>query len=617
MGARRELTFLGVWSLPFTLLTLGALSSGYSLAQPTGGPYGPLPQTYRIPPLKGRVYYVAPDGKAEAAGDAVSCPTTLESAISRARTGDAIILRGGTYRTGNQVFNQGILIQPYLDEQPVLKGTYVATEWQNLGNGLWVTTWPHLFPSRPASWWNRNREGKVTPLHRFNNDMVFVDGKFLQSAGWEGEVDQSTYYIDYDAGKVYIGVDPAKHLVEITAFDAAFIRTTKEVNGKKADRVGPIIRGLTITQYAYRAIEIEGTEGEGPTPESNFGKDVVGTTIEHCTISYCSRVAGYLRGDRLTVRHCRVSDTSTEGLYIISSNDVLLEKNIFTRNNIERISGYYPAAVKIFNQCHRVTCRDNLVIDHPYSNGIWYDVGNVDGRFLDNWVQDVGRGGEGFVINPPWRNEAGFFFEISKGAVCARNVFVNCKLGVHVLNSADVTIVNNTFVDSPVCIARTERSATNDAFGWHASTGPDVHERVGHVVVNNLMHAGRSAAPLLCVWQSPALCNTITSPQCRVLDHNVYVVGANRWDNVFIIFTSEEKEGCHAVYPSLSDFRRAHGQYESHGRSFADRDGGPFKSAELGNYQLLRSFPGASSGCRWETGAGVFGPYVGAYGPRE
>ena len=117
----------------------------------------------------------------------------------------------------------------------------------------------------------------------------------------------------------------------------------------------------------------------------------MGTTLENCTISFCSRVAGYFRGDRLTIRHCRVSDTSTEGVYVIGSNDVLLEKNIFMRNNIENITGYYPAAVKIFNQCYRVTCRDNLVIDLPNSNGIWYDVGNVDGVFVDNWIEGVGR----------------------------------------------------------------------------------------------------------------------------------------------------------------------------------------------------------------------------------
>jgi hypothetical protein len=62
-----------------------------------------------------------------------------------------------------------------------------------------------------------------------------------------------------------------------------------------------------------------------------------------------SRVAAYLRGDRLALRHCGVSDASTEGISIIASSDVLREKNIFTRNNIENITGYYPATVKIFS----------------------------------------------------------------------------------------------------------------------------------------------------------------------------------------------------------------------------------------------------------------------------
>ena len=196
-----------------------------------------------------------------------------------------------------------------------------------------------------------------------------------------------------------------------------------------------MIRGITFTQYAYRAIEIEGTEPEGLSNESKYGKDVVGSTFENCTISFCSRVAAYLRGDKLTMRNCLVSDTSTEGIYILSSSDVLLERNIFRRNNIENITGYFPAGVKIFNQCYRVTCRDNLVTDLANSNGIWYDVGNVDGRFINNRVEGVGNINSPFSGERFWPSDNGFFFEISKGAICAGNVFVNCDHGIFVLNS--------------------------------------------------------------------------------------------------------------------------------------------------------------------------------------
>jgi hypothetical protein len=111
------------------------------MAQPSGGPYGPIRQKYDLPKVKGKIYYVAPDGNAEESGKKLAKPTTIEAAIERVVTGDAIVMRGGIYRTGELVLNQGITIQPYKDEQPILKGTLVAKEWEKLENGLWCKSW--------------------------------------------------------------------------------------------------------------------------------------------------------------------------------------------------------------------------------------------------------------------------------------------------------------------------------------------------------------------------------------------------------------------------------------------------------------------------------------------
>jgi parallel beta-helix repeat protein len=565
-------------------------------AQPSGGPYGPIQQTYELPKDAQKIYYAAPDGNAQESGESLGNPTTLEAAIERVETGDAIILRGGTYRTGDLILNQGITIQPYADEQPVLKGTYIATEWKEHRNGLWTTSWAHLFPSRPAHWWRRQRHGKETPLHRFNNDMVFIDGKFLQAVGWEGEVDEDTYYIDYENGLVYIGVDPADRLVEITAFDIAIHRITGECHGKTPDNKGPVIRGITFTQYAYRAIEVEGTEPEGLSDEAYHGKEVIGTTLEHCTISFCSRVAASLRGDKLTIRHCKVSDTSTEGLYIIASCDVLLEKNIFTRNNIERITGYYPAAVKIFNQSYRVTCRDNLVIDLPYSNGIWYDVGNVDGIFINNWVEGVGTTARIFSKERQWPSESGFFFEISKGVICAGNVFVNCDQGIFVLNSSDAQIYHNTFVNSTASIGRTPRIAEGDHFGWHASTGPDVDERDGHVFVNNLLTGDENfSRPLLFVWQTRNLCERLDKPMMKQLDYSVFVRDTDKTSRPLIYWSPAMNENCQLSFESPEELNIQFPEFSANSKYFANYDGPLFRSRELHNYQLLEGFPGSKA----------------------
>ena len=563
--------------------------AGGALAQPSGGPYGPIPQSYAVP-TSGNVYYVAPDGNADATGTTLARPTTIESAIARVVTGDAIVMRGGTYRTGNLQLNQGITLQPYLDERPVLKGTRIATEWEALRDGVWRTRWDTLFPAQPLGWWRREREGMRTPLHRFNNDMVFVDGRLLQSQGWEGELGETGYYIDYEGGHVYLGFDPSDREVEITAHDIALHRPSRPVHGKASDRKGPTIRGITFTQYAFRAIDIEGKKpstgpNEEPTDDpvgvsdpADHGKEVVGTTLEHVTISYTSRVAGYFRGDGLVIRNSLVSDTGTEGIYLIGSSDSLLERNIVRRNNIEQLSGYYPAAVKIFNQSYRVVVRDNLIIDHPHSNGVWYDVGNVDGVFANNYVEGT---------------QIGFFFEISKGVIAAGNVFVDNQQGIRVLNSADARVYHNTFLDSPVMFDRDERSAQGDHFGWHPATGPDVDEREGHVFAGNLVVASAGfTRPLLHFDQPAALCGRLTRPMATRVDGNAYVY-AGRADEPLVTWSPVRGRDCLARFATLEDLRKGAG-VEAHGVALADHEGTLFRSVELRNFELARRPRGVS-----------------------
>lgn len=562
-------------SLLHTALLAGALLGIGTAAstQPSGGPYGPIPQTWEIPADAAAVIHVAPDGDPAASGADIDHPTTIEAALARATTGAVIVLRGGVYRTGGLRTNQGITLQPWRDEVPVFKGTRVATNWTKQRNGLWRTHWDTLFPRKPAGWWQRDREGTRTPLWRFNDDMVFADGRMLQSVGWEGAVDENTFYIDYETGDVYIGVDPDRHRIEITAHDSALIRTIEPLHGRPSDGRGLTLRGITFTQYAYRALEIEGREPEGPEPETEYGNDVTGSLLEHLTLSFCSRVAGYLRGDGLTIRHCLVSDTSTEGIYILASSDVLLERNIFRRNNIEGITGYYPAAVKIFNQSHRVTCRDNLVTDNHLSNGIWYDVGNRDGVFINNWVE---------------QSIDGFFFEISIGAICAGNVFIDCEKGVRSLNSARVRVYNNTFVNTMASFERTPRSAVGDHFGWHPATGPEVDERHGHEFVGNVLVVdGRHPRAPLNFEQTPELCDRLTDPQVSRLDGNLYVRLRAERDLPLIHWSPAANETCGQNLGSLEALRAIDPAFEPHGVALTDFPGQVFRSIELRNLQLL------------------------------
>jgi hypothetical protein len=236
--------------------------------------------------------------------------------------------------------------------------------------------------------------------------------------------------------------------------------------------------------------------------------------------------------------------------------------------------------VKIFNQCYRVTCRDNLVIDHPNSNGIWYDVGNVDGVFINNWI--VG-------------TDNGFFFEISKGAICAGNVFVDCTTGIKVLNSCNVQVYQNTFVNSGASFERDSRSAVGDHFGWHPSTGPDVNDRDGHVFVNNLLTVDEQFnKPLLQIRQPSSLRQRLTEPQVEQLDYNIYVRRANPSSQPLIIWSPAATANSRLNIQSPADLTKLYPEFAAHSKAFINYDGPLFRCPELDNYELLKAFPGSS-----------------------
>ncbi|MBN1819518.1 MAG: right-handed parallel beta-helix repeat-containing protein [Prolixibacteraceae bacterium] len=578
-------------SVNLILVLLLVFGSNFLLAQPSGGPHGPIHKTYELPDVSGKIYYVAPDGNPDVSGEEISNPTTLKAVVKKCMTGDAIILRNGVYRTGELVFNQGLTFQPYKDEQPVLKGTFIADNWEKVGETLWKTKWDYLFPADPEDWWRREREEQFTPLHRFNDDMVFVDGRFLQSAANTGELNDNTFYIDYDKNEVYLAINPESKLIEITAFSGAIHRVYYDVNGKSNDGIGPVIRGIDFTQYSDTTIIVECVDPVGKKDESEIGKEVRGTVIENCDISYCSRQAAFLMGDNTVMRSCKVSNTSREGIYVVGSADVLLEKNIIEKNNIENITGCYPAGVKIFNQNYRCTCRDNLVTNMPNSNGIWYDVGNVDGRFINNWIENVG-GIDPVATNRVWPSQNGFFFEISKGAVCAGNVFVNCDHGLLALNSSNVEIYQNTFVNSMVCIARDTRSAQGDHFGWHPSTGPDVDERFGHVFVNNLLVGDENMEnPLLLVWQPAVLCERLNESPLKQFDHNVFIQSTESNYNTLAFWSPFQNEQCQIEVNSLDKLKDVSGD-NANSLFYTENHMPLFKSTILKNFVVVKDFEG-------------------------
>ena len=219
-------------------------------------------------------------------------------------------------------------------------------------------------------------------------------------------------------------------------------------------------------------------------------------------------------------------------------------------------------------------------------------------------------------------SESGFFFEISKGALCAGNVFVNCELGIHILNSCDAKMYNNTLVNSTACISRSERSAVGDHFGWHPATGPGVDERDGHVFVNNLMVADASLnRPHLFVWQRAMLCDSLREPQFSTIDNNVYIKNGERKGIPLILWSPVQNEQCIAELNSPAEINKMVPGFET--MSVLLTDYNTFLSPELRNFRPLPSFFGKAKAAPFQPEMmSVFRlkkkstPWEGAYPPQ-
>jgi hypothetical protein len=154
---------------------------------------------------------------------------------------------------------------------------------------------------------------------------------------------------------------------------------------------------------------------------------------------------------------------------------------------------------------------------------------------------------------------------------------------------------NNTLVNSMACIGRTGRVAAGDVFGWHASSGPDLDKRDGHIFVNNLLSGNENFnKPLLMVWQPAPLCEQLKNPQVRQIDNNIYVRSTIK-DVPLMLWSPAANENCQQFFGSPQDLAKLHSGFEVHSRNFDGYNGQLFKSSELGNYELLKSFPGAEA----------------------
>src|SRR3972149_2409039 len=97
------------------------------------------------------------------------------------------------------------------------------------------------------------------------------------------------------------------------------------------------------------------------------------------------------------------------------------------------------------------------------------------------------------------------------------------------------------------------------------------------------------------------------------------VGGGDRASEPLILWSPAADVNCQTRFESLEGLQKLHPEFSAHSRYFANYSGPLFKGSELGNYQLLQTFPGSNIATQppSEIGRlpGKTKKYVGAYPP--
>ncbi len=381
---------------------------------PTASEPGSLPVGKAAYPVPGDAIYVAPLGTTAGAGTKSNPYGSVATALSKAKSGSTLVLRGGSYHENVLVdtYKTGIVIQNYPGEAVWFDGAKRVSNWTASGS-RWVSTgWTDVFDHRIMS-------GSTDETNRYVDaarpmasypDQVWIDGRQLTQVASESAVTAGKFFIDTSGKRIVIGDNPAGKTVAASALKRAM-----EIHAQNA-----VLRGFGVRRYAT-------TSGQFAAVIAG----VPGITMENMTVSDNSwlGIAAWAAGQKY--RHVTVSGNAIMGLGGNKVDGLVIEDSVFRGNNAE---GFKPApvasGVKI-TRAKGVVMRNNVIADTPYAGGLWFDVSSSDLTIVGNTIAN---------------NTAGLMIELSEGAVVADNHFEgNEGSGVRIQASGSVDVWNNTF----------------------------------------------------------------------------------------------------------------------------------------------------------------------------
>jgi hypothetical protein len=313
----------------------------------------------------------------------------------------------------------------------VMDGGRVLTGWKSSG-GYWYVEGQVQQGLVAKSNCQSDRPGCSYP------EQLWIDGRLKDHVTSLSGVSSNSWYFDYTADRIYIGLNPDGHVVETSVTPYAF----------GGNATGVTVKGLTIQHYAAARPNavVNANMAHSWTIDSNLVQDNAGQ--------------GIAIGDYGRMRWNIVRRQGQMG-YKAQGNNGLIYGNEFAYNNTAGFgpgAGGEAGAGKAVRTNGLVFRRNNS--HHNDGPGIWYDIDNQNGLIDSN-----------SVTSNKWR---GIFYEISYSGEIAHNVIVGngfenpaatvgaCDgAGVLVSSSSNVEVHHNVLSANKngLCYQETDRPA--------------------------------------------------------------------------------------------------------------------------------------------------------------
>jgi hypothetical protein len=485
---------------------------------PTPSPTSPAPSagargsaavgTADYAPPADAIYVADSNGSNSASGSRTAPLKTIAAAISKAVSGQTIVVRGGTYHESLTVpaTRTNLTIQAYPNEAVWLDGSSVVTGWTQSG-----TKWVH-------SGWTKRLDHSASFATGTNNpdfvnsaypmaawpDQVFLAGQQLQQVSSASQVVAGKFAVDYAAQTITIGSNPSGKEVRSSDLEQAVYVLAP----------GVTLQGFGVHRY--------GT----PLPLLGTIRMAGGNDLARDLVISDNATQGLsFRNSGNKADHVSSVDNGMTGIHGNNADHLTITNSVVSGNNSEHFNES-PSSGGIKVTRSRTVAVTNSDLSANLSKGIWLDESVVGFTIANNKL--VG-------------NSTGITTELSDTGIIANNSVDGGSRGLWIFDTGNVKVFNNYFVNNPigaVFLNQDQRREANPSAVGHDPRQPIPDPTcpwlTRNITVDNNV-IGRSAGSSMFQFYALDKATRISADQMNLtLDGNLFTYHATNSDPTMV-----------------------------------------------------------------------------------